>query len=95
MTVDGGDHAIDLEAFTLGHIESPVDQNLNLEPLEEAVVLSLMIVPTFDSSTLETDPFTIESRRDLETARVVGDHGPGITAASTRPCHSLERRLAV
>ncbi len=68
MTVDGGDDAVDLEALALGHIESAVDQDLDLEPLKETVVLAVLIVPAFDPPALETDPFAVEPRRHLETA---------------------------
>jgi len=95
MTVDGGNHAVDLEAFALGHIESAVDQDLDLEPLEKAMVLTVLIIPALDTPTLEADPFPIETRRDLEAARVIADHGPGVAAATTSPRHGLERGLAV
>jgi len=95
MTVDCSDHAIDLETFTLGHIECPVDQDLDLKPLEKAMVLAVQIVPAIDSAALETNPFSIEPRCDLEAARVVGDHRPGIAASTTRTRHRFERRLAV
>ena len=42
MAMDGGEHTVDLEAFTLGHIEGAVDQDLDLEPLEETVVLAAL-----------------------------------------------------
>ena len=95
MAVDGGDNAVDLEALALGYIEGAIDQDLDLEPLEKSVFLAVLIIPALDSPALETDPFPIEPGCDLETARVVGDHRPGITAATTRPSHGLERCLAV
>ena len=68
MTVDRGDHAVDLEALAPWHIECPVDQDLDLEPLEKTVILAVLIVPALDSPALETDSFPIESRCDLEAA---------------------------
>ena len=68
VTVDCGDHAIDLEAFAFGHIEGAVDQDLDLEPLEDTMVFAVPVIPALDSPALETDPFPIEPRRDLETS---------------------------
>jgi len=68
LTVDGGDHTINFEAFAPGHVEGAVDQDLDLEPLEKAVVLAVLIIPALDSPALETDPFPVEPRRDLEAA---------------------------
>jgi hypothetical protein len=34
LAVDGGDHAFDLEALALGHVEGAIGQNLDLEPLK-------------------------------------------------------------
>ena len=95
MRVDGGDHAVDLEAFAFGHIESAVDQDLDLEPLEETVVLAVLIIPALDSLALETDSFSVQSRRDLEAAGMVGDHRPGVAAPTTGPGHRFECGLAV
>ncbi len=68
VTVNGGNHAIDLEAFALGHIEGAVDQDLDLEPLEKTVVFAMLIVPALDSPALEANPFAVETRRHLEAA---------------------------
>ena len=95
MAMNGGEHTVDLQAFTLGHIEGAVDQDLDLEPLEETVVLAALGVPALDSLALETDTFPVEPRRDLETARMVADHRPGIASAGARARHGLERRSAV
>jgi len=95
MTVDRGDHAFDFEAFTLGYVKSTVDQDLDLESLEETVVIGVLVIPSLDTLPLETNPLAIEPGRDLETARMVADHRPGIASASTRPRHGLERGLAV
>ena len=95
LTVDGGDHAVDLETFAPGHIESAVGQDLDFETLEEPMIFAVPVIPSFDPPALEADPFPVEPRRDLEASRVVGDHRPGIAASTARPRHGLERRLAV
>ena len=68
MGVDGRDDAVDLEALALGHVESAVGQDLDLEPLEKAVFLAVLIIPGLDSPALETDSFPVEPRSDLEPA---------------------------
>ena len=68
---------------------------IDLETLKKKVFLAVLIVPVLDPPALETDAFPVEPRRDLEAARVVGDHRPGIAAVTTCPSHGLERRLAV
>ena len=95
MTVDGGDHAVDFEAFTLGYVKGTVNQDLDFEPLEESVVFAVLIIPALDTLPLETNPLAIEPGRYLEAARVVANHRPGIAPASTRPRHGFERGLAV
>jgi hypothetical protein len=66
VTVDSGHHAVNLEAFSFWHIEGAVFENLDLESMKQVVVLSVPVVPVLDSPALETDPFPIEPRRDLE-----------------------------
>ena len=68
LTVDGGDHAVDLEALTFGDVEGAVDEDLDLEPLEEPVILAVLIVPPLDSPALKTDAISVEPRCNLEAA---------------------------
>jgi hypothetical protein len=68
VTVDGGNHAVDLETFALGYIEGAVDQDLDLESLEKKVVFAVLIVPALDPPALEANPFAVEPRRHLEAA---------------------------
>jgi len=68
LTVDGGDDAVDLEALTLRDVKGSVDENLDLEPLEEPVILAVLIIPPLDSPALEADAISVEPRRDLEAA---------------------------
>ncbi len=95
VTVDRGHDAVDLETLSLRHVEGAVLQDLDLEALEQVMVLTPLAVPPFDPPPLQADPFPVEAGRDLEAARVIGHHRPGVAAPDTRTSHGLERRLAV
>jgi hypothetical protein len=95
LAVHRGHHALHLEPLAPRHVEGAVRQDLDLETLEQSVVLSVLVIPSRDPPLLETDTFDVETGGDLEPARVVGDHRPGVAAPAAGACHGLERRLAV
>ena len=95
VAVNRGHHALHLEPFPLGHIEGAVSEDLNLETLEHMVVLPILAVPSRDPLLLQTNPLEVETGGDLEPARVVGDHRPGVTTPPAGAGHGLEGCLAV
>ena len=96
LTVDGGNHAVDLETFAPGHIEGAVGQDLDLEPLEKMVVLSVLVCssvrPVRRWSRTPSRSSPDATSRPREWSR---DHRPRVSAPAAGSRHGLERRLAV
>jgi hypothetical protein len=95
LAVHSGHHALHFEPLASRHVEGAVRQDLDLETLEQSVILSVLAIPSRDPPLLETDTLEVETGGDLEPARVVCDHRPGVAAPAASPRHGLERRLAV
>jgi hypothetical protein len=74
VTVDRCHHTVHFEAFAFRHVKGAVLQDLDLEPLEKAMVVAVLVIPPINPSPLKPNTLGIETRGDLETARVIGHH---------------------
>ncbi len=77
------------------NIEGSVLEDLDLETLKDAVILTEAQVPPIDAFSLQPETLGVETGSDFEPARVVGDHGPGESPTLAGASHRLECGLAV
>lgn len=60
-TMHRGNHAVDFEAFSAGHVEGAIFQHLDLETLNETQLFAVRVVPSVYAAALQAHPFAVES----------------------------------